>query len=149
MRLPVFCGPVYSQNFGKRKMLPDVANPPVMLICHAVSSCVSERLGLSWVHSRVQQNNWREQDISYSIPKLEQRLRVTWRFPNIYCYETRLDSNEKSSQYSPPFSKVTGSTASLVNLEMARAQKWQAETFDCITRISHSPGSLFHSSCVT
>ena len=70
-------------------------------------------------------------------------------FPNIYCYGTRLDSNEKSSQYSPPFSKVTGSTASLVNLEMARAQKWQAGTFDCITRISHSPGSLFHSSCVT
>ena len=42
----------------------------------------------------------------------------------IYCYETRLDSNEKSSQYSPPFPKATGSTASPVNLEMARAQKW-------------------------
>jgi hypothetical protein len=29
-----------------------------------------------------------------------------------YCYETRLDSDEKSFQFSPPFSKATGATAS-------------------------------------
>ena len=35
-------------------------------------------------------------------------LRVRWRCHNSYCFETGLDSNEKSSQYSPPFSTATG-----------------------------------------
>jgi hypothetical protein len=30
---------------------------------------------------------------------------------------------------------------------MARAQKWSAETFACITRTSHEPGNRLHTSC--
>ena len=64
-----------------------------------------------------------------------------------HFYVRRFDSNEKTVQLSPSFSNGTASMFSPVNSAMARFQKLNAVTFDCITRTSHTPGNRFQTSC--
>ena len=74
------------------------------------------------------------------------QLAISFQYSKQSCYDAHLDSNENRFQDWPLFSTRTGWIASPANREMTRAQKRQADTFDCITRTSHMPGNVVHRS---